>query len=131
MKPSRNPVEEMVAFCAVGFVALGALFGLMAEGSTLTGGFMLGGLLAAAFGLYLVPSMVGMNRNRERAGGVVVVNVFLGWTLLGWVGALAWAMALPLEEAAPAAEPKKVEPPAPKRPLEDVETDERGRIVID
>lgn len=49
-------------------------------------------LLMLVFGLllYFLPTMVAQGRNR--AAAITVVNVFLGWTLLGWVGALAWAL---------------------------------------
>lgn len=42
--------------------------------------------------LYFVPSFVAAGR--ERNGGVFVLNLFLGWTLIGWVVALAWAASL-------------------------------------
>ena len=41
--------------------------------------------------LYFSPSMVAFYRPAKARGGVFVVNLFLGWTLLGWVAALAWA----------------------------------------
>ena len=41
--------------------------------------------------LYLVPSIIAMTRGIPSVGGVIVVNLFLGWTFLGWVVALAWA----------------------------------------
>lgn len=41
--------------------------------------------------LYLLPLIIAIGRNSKRTGGVLVVNLFLGWTLIGWVVALAWA----------------------------------------
>ena len=41
--------------------------------------------------LYFVPSVVALMRGRFAS--VFVVNLFLGWTLVGWVAALAWALA--------------------------------------
>jgi hypothetical protein len=51
--------------------------------------------LTVAFGvivllIYFLPSIAG--RKHPHAGGIFVINLFLGWTFLGWVGALAWAM---------------------------------------
>ncbi len=51
-------------------------------------GFLLLGLL---LGLYFLPTIVAVNRKVVNTGSVVVVNVFLGWTLIGWVVALAMA----------------------------------------
>jgi hypothetical protein len=42
-------------------------------------------------GLYFTPSIVGAVRKVPNTGSVVVLNVFLGWTLIGWVVALAMA----------------------------------------
>jgi hypothetical protein len=41
--------------------------------------------------LYFVPLLVGWRRHVRNLGSVAVVNVFLGWTLIGWVVALALA----------------------------------------
>lgn len=40
--------------------------------------------------LYFVPTMVGWNKRNRSA--ILALNVFLGWTLLGWVVALVWAL---------------------------------------
>lgn len=40
---------------------------------------------------YLIPTWVAMGRNVERKGGIITLNIFLGWTGLGWIGALIWA----------------------------------------
>lgn len=40
---------------------------------------------------YFLPSVVAAERGVPHLGSVVVVNLFLGWTFLGWVVALAMA----------------------------------------
>jgi hypothetical protein len=40
---------------------------------------------------YFVPSFVALVRKVRHQGSVVVINVFLGWTFIGWVVALAMA----------------------------------------
>jgi hypothetical protein len=42
-------------------------------------------------GLYFVPTFVALARQVPHQGSVVVINLFLGWTLIGWVVALAMA----------------------------------------
>ena len=42
--------------------------------------------------LYMVPTIVAFARNARAAAGVFVINFFLGWTVVGWIGALAWAV---------------------------------------
>ena len=49
-------------------------------------------ILAMLIGLYFLPSLVAHQRNVVNKWSVVVINAFLGWTLLGWVVALAMAL---------------------------------------
>lgn len=42
--------------------------------------------------LYFTPSIVAYTRNHHNFVGVLILNIFLGWTLLGWVLALVWAV---------------------------------------
>lgn len=41
--------------------------------------------------IYFVPTIVGRSRGVPNLGSVFVINLFLGWTLIGWVVALAMA----------------------------------------
>jgi hypothetical protein len=54
-----------------------------------TGGI---GYLIVILALYFIPTIVAYVRHVPNAGSVVVINVFLGWTLIGWVVALAMAV---------------------------------------
>ncbi len=52
------------------------------------------GLLAmlAALGVYLAPSFIARARHHPRALEIVLVDVLLGWTAIGWVTALLWSL---------------------------------------
>jgi hypothetical protein len=41
--------------------------------------------------LYFAPTIVALSRKVTNRGSVAVINVFLGWTMVGWVVALAMA----------------------------------------
>jgi len=41
--------------------------------------------------LYFLPSIIG--RKKRNALSIFVLNLFLGWSLVGWVVALIWAVA--------------------------------------
>jgi hypothetical protein len=43
--------------------------------------------------IYMLPAGIGIIRGRSNAGAIFVLNLFLGWTLIGWVVALVWAVA--------------------------------------
>lgn len=42
--------------------------------------------------LYFTPWLVASHRNHKSNGSIFVLNLFTGWTFLGWVGSLIWAM---------------------------------------
>ncbi len=42
--------------------------------------------------LYLLPCIVATTRRNPHSASIAVINIFLGWTLIGWVVALAWAL---------------------------------------
>lgn len=43
--------------------------------------------------LYFLPSFLSINRKYKE--GIMLLNLLLGWTFLGWVGALIWAVCSP------------------------------------
>jgi len=47
--------------------------------------------LLLLFPLYFLPTLVSRRRNCKAHYGILVINLFLGWTFVGWVAALAWA----------------------------------------
>lgn len=48
--------------------------------------------------LYFLPTLLAALRRSKRGWGVMVINVFLGWTFIGWVVALAWAVSSDRQE---------------------------------
>lgn len=51
-------------------------------------------LIFVAIGLlvYLLPTVIAHRRQHRKAVGLFWLNFFLGWTLVGWVAALVWAV---------------------------------------
>jgi hypothetical protein len=41
--------------------------------------------------MYFLPAIIG--RDKNDAGLIFVVNLFLGWTVIGWIACLIWACA--------------------------------------
>jgi len=46
--------------------------------------------IGIGFAVYFLPSIVAWNKGDRWS--VVAINFFLGWTLIGWVIALAWGL---------------------------------------
>ena len=49
-------------------------------------------VLAILIILYLLPSYVGYARLCPSKHAIFALNLFLGWTLIGWVASLVWAL---------------------------------------
>jgi len=44
------------------------------------------------FVMYFLPSIVAIARSKPDIAGIIPLNFFLGWTMIGWVVALVWAV---------------------------------------
>jgi hypothetical protein len=42
--------------------------------------------------MYFLPSIIALARSKRDILGIVLLNFFLGWTMIGWVVALVWAL---------------------------------------
>lgn len=49
------------------------------------------GFILALF-IYFIPSMIAVMRGHNNTAPIIVINIFLGWSFLGWIGSLAWSL---------------------------------------
>lgn len=42
--------------------------------------------------LYFLPTIQALTARKKNWGSIAVLNLFLGWTFIGWVVALTWAV---------------------------------------
>jgi Superinfection immunity protein len=54
--------------------------------------FLPSGLILILAVIYFIPSIVASVRNHRQLAAIFRLNIFLGWTFIGWVAALIWAM---------------------------------------
>ncbi len=48
-------------------------------------------LFIISIGIYFIPTIVASSNKKRNVVGIFVLNLFFGWTLIGWVGSLVWA----------------------------------------
>ena len=53
---------------------------------------VLGALLAIFTLGYMLPTAIAMWTNQKDAAAIFFLNLLLGWTVLGWIIALIWAL---------------------------------------
>lgn len=44
------------------------------------------------FVMYFLPSIIALARSKRDTVAIVLLNFFLGWSVIGWVVALVWAL---------------------------------------
>lgn len=65
------------------------------------------GLLLIAFAIlaYFLPTIIASLRGHHNDVAIFVLNLLLGWTLLGWVIALVWSLTAKTKTATATGEP--------------------------
>jgi hypothetical protein len=62
-------------------------------------------IVGVTLGGYFLPAIIAFGRQHQHRVPILLTNLFLGWTLIGWVAALVWS-------AMPVSNPK-LPPPLP------------------
>jgi hypothetical protein len=44
------------------------------------------------FVIYFLPTILAFARNKRDTAAILLLNLLLGWTMIGWVVALVWAV---------------------------------------
>ena len=92
----------MKYFAKLGFIIMTLLLIAIASTSCMYGwtgrdvGFLpfFFGLPATIIGLavYVLPIIIAVVRRSRSLVGIILVNILLGWTFIGWVVALVWSL---------------------------------------
>lgn len=48
-------------------------------------------IISISLVVYFVPTIIAVRRQHKNAMAIVVLNIFLGWTFIGWVVTLVWS----------------------------------------
>ncbi len=89
----------------VGIIALGLLVLVsfaIGSGTNDIAKFFTVVFFAGSVAMYFAPTWIASRREHPSKTAIIVLNVLLGWTVLGWIGALVWAYAgVPPADGAP------------------------------
>ena len=64
---------------------------------------IISGVLAALMlvGFYVFPSVLAYLRKHHNFAAITATNLLVGWTVVGWVAALIWALTKPAPQPQP------------------------------
>lgn len=87
-KPKNNPkqkkgISTMSFF--VGFLVI--LFLIL----LISGAGVFSMIVPICLFIYFLPSAIAEEKHKNNSGAILILNLLLGWTLIGWVIALVWA----------------------------------------
>ena len=90
---------QFAALLAVYIAFAGAAFGYSSYSSSPESGAasVIVGLMFLLVGVvfYFLPSIIAGGRHHHNGGAIFIINLLLGWTLVGWAVALAWSFTSP------------------------------------
>lgn len=91
----RPPAKRPGMWLALGVIATSFIIGAAYGGS---GGAILGAMFAQFF--YLLPAFLAYQRAHPQRHAIFLINLFLGWTAIGWIAALVWSVSSSREKFA-------------------------------
>lgn len=82
----------MVALFAVGLAVSGEYHGPADFVLDFVKNALIVVIVLGVLAVYMIPWRVAKRRKHTKADAILVLNLLLGWTLIGWALALTWAM---------------------------------------
>ena len=83
----NNPLYKFLTYSFLYPFVLAILISLFGSGEWIIWIFIYFGIY-----IYFFPSVIAKSRNKNNYWAIFVLNLFFGWTLIGWVGSLIWAV---------------------------------------
>ena len=83
----KTPINLLIHLIGLGIV-IAIIPAIM--GSTLEAGIVIA--IIVGLEIYFLPSTISFNRDQPNKFAILALNLFLGWTLLGWVLSLVWSL---------------------------------------
>lgn len=92
LKTKWNGLDRPVRITAVVGAVIVGLIAVVKVLPALVAAMGVGLFLAILFVPFWLPTIVAFYRKHPSRGGILALNLLLGWTFVGWVVALAWAL---------------------------------------
>jgi len=74
----------------VGFVAICIFIGSLHLSSEQSGALVIA--IPLCLFLYFLPAYIAFKKEKKNKVAIFALNLFLGWTLIGWIVALVWSL---------------------------------------
>lgn len=71
-------------------------------------------MLAVSVAAYFLPTIIACCRNHTNTVSIMLINIFFGWTLIGWIAALIWSIQSVLQVDVQSSGASPASPPSDK-----------------
>lgn len=91
-KPQES--NGLYSFCSSIVFLLNILISIAVINTTqsLGAGFVTFIFVLICFLIYFLPTIIADNKRHKNTTAICVVNIFFGWSIIGWVICLVWAL---------------------------------------
>ncbi len=90
MKNSNNSKKFFIIFLAVILLLLLIDFAHIIFVTIL--GLILTIIMFIGIVIYIIPSLLALLRHNKKTGLIAIINIFLGWSIIGWIIALTMSL---------------------------------------
>jgi hypothetical protein len=87
----KKSITSEIFFWFLGCAIMGGIFGMLFSENGFLSGFAFVTIIFFSVIIYFAPSIVAHQSSKRNFQAIFILNLFLGWTLIGWVAALVWA----------------------------------------
>lgn len=56
-------------------------------------GFIVFFVIISILAFYFIPTIIAFGRGKGNKMAILALNLFLGWSVIGWIVSLVWALA--------------------------------------
>lgn len=97
----NQPLWVLISL-VVAFVVVGAIIAARGEPMAWFEGLVTSVAFVGSILLYFLPTLIASRREHRNLVAIGALNLFLGWTLIGWVVALVWSLLAASDSPVPA-----------------------------
>lgn len=88
---SQEQIIRWMKYAIAAVLVIVALAALMTHGSEIFKVVASVGSVVAAALIYFLPAVVAERRGHHQKQAILLLNLFFGWSVIGWLVALIWA----------------------------------------
>jgi hypothetical protein len=84
-------LKKLITLTAVALLTATPALAAVPDSDSAAGGLLFLWLTGVGLCFYFLPAIIGFGRKHQHRVPILLLNLFFGWTFIGWVAALIWS----------------------------------------